>query len=43
MMQVATWLSVIILGPGSVAIFVWFLADLKRVLGRDDSSDPGTP
>jgi hypothetical protein len=32
MMQIATWLSVIILGPGAVAIFVWFLLDLKRIL-----------
>jgi hypothetical protein len=34
-MQLATWLAVIILGPGSIAIFLWFLADLKRILGRD--------
>ena len=32
MMTIATWLSVIVLGPGSVAIFVWFLLDLKRIL-----------
>jgi hypothetical protein len=32
MMQVATWLSVIVLGPGAVVIFVWFLLDLKRIL-----------
>ena len=32
MMQVVTWLSVIVLGPGAVAIFVWFLLDLKRIL-----------
>jgi len=35
MMQLATWLSVLILGPGSLAIFLWFLADLKRILRRD--------
>jgi hypothetical protein len=34
-MQIATWLSVIILGPGSVAIFIWFVADLKRIFGRE--------
>jgi hypothetical protein len=32
MMQFVTWLSVIILGPGAVAIFLWFLWDLKRIL-----------
>jgi hypothetical protein len=32
MMKIATWLSVIILGPGAVAIFIWFLLDLKRIL-----------
>jgi hypothetical protein len=32
MMEIATWLSVIVLGPGAVAIFVWFLYDLKRIL-----------
>jgi hypothetical protein len=31
-LQIATWLSVIILGPGAIAIFVWFLWDLKRIL-----------
>ena len=36
MMELATWLSVIILGPGSVAIFIWFLLDLKRILRRDN-------
>ena len=35
MIQFVTWASVIVLGPGAVAIFVWFLRDLKRVLGRD--------
>jgi len=34
MMQIATWLSVIILGPGAVAIFIWFLFDLKRILRK---------
>jgi hypothetical protein len=33
MMKLATWLSVIVLGPGSVAIFVWFLMDVKRLFG----------
>lgn len=36
MMETATWLSVLILGPGSLAIFVWFLLDLKRIMRRDE-------
>lgn len=31
MMQFATWLAVIVLGPGALAIFLWFLFDLKRI------------
>jgi len=29
--KVATWASVIVLGPGAVAVFVWFLRDLGRL------------
>jgi hypothetical protein len=36
MMKVVTWLSVIILGPGSVAIFIWFLFSLRGALRRKD-------
>jgi len=32
MMAIVTWLSVLVLGPGSVAIFIWFLFSLKRIL-----------
>lgn len=32
MMEVATWLTVLVLGPGAVGIFLWFLKDLKRIL-----------
>jgi hypothetical protein len=32
MMQIVTWLSVLVLGPGSVAIFVWFLFSLRGIL-----------
>ena len=32
-MQWATWLTVIVLGPGAVAVFVWFVIDLVR-MGR---------
>jgi hypothetical protein len=34
MIEAATWLSVFILGPGSIAVFVWFLLDVKRIFGR---------
>ena len=34
MIEVATWLSVAILGPGAAAVFVWFLWDLRKILPR---------
>lgn len=27
----ATWLAVVILGPGAMAVFFWFLFDLRRI------------
>ncbi len=36
MMQIATWLSVLVLGPGSVAIFVWFLFGVRDIFGKGD-------
>ena len=39
-MNEMTWLSIIILGPGAIAIFLWFLRDVKgllNVLGNYDS------
>ncbi len=36
MMEIVTWLSVIVLGPGSVAIFVWFLCDLRKIFRKED-------
>jgi hypothetical protein len=44
MMKLVTWLSVLALGPGSVAIFCWFLWDVKRIfgggrLGKDGDAD----
>jgi hypothetical protein len=47
MMKLVTWLSVLALGPGSVAIFCWFLWDVKRIFGggrgglmkRDDDDE----
>lgn len=34
-MTVATWLAVAVLGPGALGIFVWFLADVRRILDGD--------
>lgn len=32
MMQLGTWAAVAILGPGSAAVFVWFVIDLRAML-----------
>ena len=32
MIELLIWLSVIILGPGALAVFVWFLIDLRSAL-----------
>lgn len=31
MMEFGTWLSLLILGPGAAGIFIWFLADLRKI------------
>jgi len=36
MMEIVTWLSVLVLGPGSVAIFVWFLLSLRQIIRPKD-------
>jgi hypothetical protein len=38
MMQIVTWLSVLVLGPGSIAIFIWFLMSLRGIL-RERNAD----
>lgn len=42
MMEVATWLSVLALGPGSIAVFLWFLFSLRGMLrdGRRGDEEP---
>jgi hypothetical protein len=35
MMELVTWMSVLVLGPGSVAIFVWFLFSLRDIFRKD--------
>lgn len=32
MMEAGTWIAVAVLGPGAIAIFVWFLYDLRAML-----------
>jgi hypothetical protein len=39
MMQIVTWLSVLVLGPGSVAIFVWFLFSLRGAFKERGDND----
>jgi len=38
-MTVVTWLAILVLGPGSLAVFWFFLRDLKAVMGERRSSD----
>jgi hypothetical protein len=33
-MTVTTWIAILILGPGSIAVFVHFLRDARKVLRR---------
>lgn len=39
-MEIGTWLAVAILGLGSLAIFAWFLSDLKGIM-RKGRPGPG--
>ena len=34
MMEFVTWLSVFVLGPGALAIFIWVLLDLNRIFRK---------
>ena len=38
-MNVLTWLAVAVLGPGAIAVFVWFLRDVRRVVDGGDGGD----
>ncbi len=29
-MTLATWIAILVLGPGALAVFVWFLLDLRE-------------
>jgi hypothetical protein len=43
MMPIVTWASVLVLGPGSIAVFVWFLIDLRRGYNRPVNSSSQEP
>lgn len=38
-MEIASWLAIAVLGPGSIAVFVWFLFDLKKVFREESKED----
>jgi hypothetical protein len=42
MMPIATWLSVLILGPGSIAIFAWFLISVRHLFVREKTNHGAT-
>ncbi len=35
-----TWISVFILGPGALVIFIWFLRDAKRLIRQIGEREP---
>jgi len=39
-MTAATWIAIAVLGPGSLAVFVWFLLDVRQLLNGDTGPDP---
>jgi len=38
--SILTWTAILILGPGALAIFIWFLRDAKRMLREIDEQNP---
>lgn len=39
-MRLATWIAILVLGPGALAVFAWFLRDLRGLL---DGAEEGPP
>ncbi len=36
-MELGTWIAVIVLGPGALAVFVWFIFDVRKMFrGRGE-------
>jgi hypothetical protein len=40
-MTLWTWIAVAVVGPGALGVFVWFLRDLRSLLGDDARDDGG--
>lgn len=38
-MKVATWMSLAILGPGAIAIFVWFLFGVREAFRGENGGE----
>lgn len=34
-MTVLTWIAIAVLGPGAIAVFAWFLRDVKSVVAPE--------
>lgn len=34
-MTLLTWAAIVVLGPGAIALFIWFLRDLKELLREE--------
>jgi hypothetical protein len=42
--EIGTWLAVVVLGPGALAVFVFFLRDARTILqqlGKKDEENNG--
>jgi len=37
--EIGTWLSVVILGPGALLVFLFFLLDARRILRELEKED----
>jgi hypothetical protein len=40
LLEFLTWASVILLGPGALAVFVWFLVDLRGIVRSVNEDSP---
>jgi len=41
-MTVITWIAILVLGPGSVVVFIMFLRDIRKVLGEPGRRPKGS-
>lgn len=39
-MNAITWAAILVLGPGALLVFAWFLRDLRGLLGGADEDPP---